>query len=373
MITSFVRYSVLKAVLGFILCFCAGVSAAWAAQTTSLVTLSTRAGVTQKFILIKPDLPVASVILFAGGDGVLNLSQDVNGNPVINSKSGNFLVRTRQGFADRGFMVAVVDAPSDRQGANGMSGGFRASAEHAQDIAAVVAYMRSQVSLPVWLVGTSRGTESAANNTIRITPGVSGLVLTSSITVASASGSGVLSMNLGSIQAPTFVLHHDQDGCSTSPPSNAPSIIAALTGVVVKNLTYLTGGTPPAPGTDACESLTPHGFYGIETQAVDAIAGFINSNLPLSPPSGITVQVAPNSVRLQFSAVAGATGYRVYYGPSSGNYTGVIDIGNSTDRTINAPAGTYYGALTAYNSTSESGYSAEGQVVVPGTSAVAGE
>lgn len=87
----------------------------------------------------------------------------------------------------------------------------------------------------------------------------------------------------------------------------------------------------------------------------------------LSPPSGITVQVAPNSVRLQFSPVAGATGYRVYYGLSSGSYTGVIDIGNSTDKNISALAGTYFGALTAYNSTSESGYSAEGRVVIPGT------
>ncbi len=373
MITSFVRYPALSTTIGFILCLCAGVSGAWAAQTTSLVTLSTRPGVTQKFILIKPDQPVAAVILFTGGNGVLNLSQDASGNPVIGQGNNNFLVRTRQEFVNRGFMVAVVDAPSDHQGAAGMLGGFRASAEHAQDIGAVVNDLRPRAGMPVWLVGTSRGTESAANNAIRITQGVAGLALTSSVTVLNTSGPGVLSMNLGAIQVPTFVLHHDQDGCSSSPPGNAPNVLAALTAAAVKSLVYLTGGTPPAPGAGACDALTPHGFYGIESQAVDAIAGFIKSNPPLSPPSGITVQVAPNSVRLQFSPVTGATGYRVYYGASSGDYSGVIDLGNSTDKTINAPAGTYYGALTAYNGTGESGYSVEGQVVIPGAAAVAGK
>ena len=51
-----------------------GTAHALAATTTSLVTLDTRPSVTQKFILIKPDQPVASVILFAGGNGVLNLT-----------------------------------------------------------------------------------------------------------------------------------------------------------------------------------------------------------------------------------------------------------------------------------------------------------
>ena len=38
---------------------------------TTLVSIPTPRGVTQAFILIKPDNPVASVILFAGGNGAL--------------------------------------------------------------------------------------------------------------------------------------------------------------------------------------------------------------------------------------------------------------------------------------------------------------
>lgn len=263
-----------------------GTAPALAATTTSLVTLGTRPSVTQKFILIKPDQPVGAVILFAGGNGVLNLSLDVGGTPVIGSLSGNFLVRTRQAYVDRGFMVAVVDAPSDYQGTNGMLGGFRATSEHAQDIAAVVAHMQSQANLPVWLIGTSRGTESAANNAIRLTQGIAGLVLTSSMSVPNANGTTPLQMNLAAIQVPSFVLHHDQDGCFVTPPAGATSIWAALTSSVPKLLTFLTGGLPPAAGP--CEGQSPHGFYGIETQAVDAIAAFIKTNSPLPVPMAPT-------------------------------------------------------------------------------------
>ena len=37
------------------------------AESPSLISIETPRGVTQAFILIKPDKPVASVILFAGG------------------------------------------------------------------------------------------------------------------------------------------------------------------------------------------------------------------------------------------------------------------------------------------------------------------
>lgn len=40
------------------------------AKAAEVVSLDTRSGVKQKFILIKPDRPVAAVILFAGGDGL---------------------------------------------------------------------------------------------------------------------------------------------------------------------------------------------------------------------------------------------------------------------------------------------------------------
>ena len=76
-----------------------------------VVDIPTRSNVTQRFLFSTPEKPKAALILFAGGDGGLELSQDGS----IGSLSKNFLVRSRQLFIDRGLSVAVVDAPSDRQ------------------------------------------------------------------------------------------------------------------------------------------------------------------------------------------------------------------------------------------------------------------
>jgi pimeloyl-ACP methyl ester carboxylesterase len=238
----------------------------------SLVTLNTRPGVTQKFVLMKPTPATASVILFTGGNGVLSLSSDGFGNPVIGNSLGNFLVRTRQDYVDRGIMVALIDVSSDNPNGIGL---FRGSAEHAQDIAAVVAYMRQQVNLPVWLVGTSAGSQSVANAAVRLTPGIGGIVLTSSVTVASSTTVGVLNMNLESIKVPAFVMAHAQDQCAFSPPADAQRIADRLTGAPAKLLTVLTGGAAPVSGP--CDAYSQHGFFGIEAQAVEAITNFIKS------------------------------------------------------------------------------------------------
>ncbi len=53
-------------------------------------------------------------------------------------------------------------------------------------------------------------------------------------------------------------------------------------------------------------------------------------------------------------------GYNVYYGPSPGNYTQTIDIGNYTTVSIDLPSGTYYFVVTAYDTSgNESSYSNE--------------
>jgi hypothetical protein len=58
-------------------------------------------------------------------------------------------------------MVSTIDAPSDRQ-SNPYLGGFRQRPEHVEDVKAVFAWIKRQANIPVWLVGTSRGTQSAA-------------------------------------------------------------------------------------------------------------------------------------------------------------------------------------------------------------------
>jgi predicted alpha/beta-hydrolase family hydrolase len=235
-----------------------------------LKRIPTRPGVTQAFLLGTPSRdPVASVILFAGGDGQLGLT--VGG---MQRGSDNFLVRTRASFADRGFLVAVIDAPSDR-GDRGLAQ-FRTSAAHAQDIAGVIAELRRLAGKPVWLVGTSMGTLSAANAAARIPQAAGGLVLTSSVTRRSKTNPDTLmDVDLVEIRLPTLFAHHKNDACKVTPYPDIAGVMWQLRRALKVELLGFNGGG--IPRSAPCEALSAHGFLGIESEVVDAIAAWIRT------------------------------------------------------------------------------------------------
>lgn len=245
-------------------------------MSAELVTLDTRQGVKQKFILMKPKEPVASVILFAGGHGNLNLSSFL-GSVNIGWSENNFLVRTRKLFFDKGFVVAVVDAPSDRKGKDGMEYGFRNSPDHVTDIDKVITYLRKVADVPVWLIGTSRGTESAAYIAIHSTQNPDGLVLTSIMTVENMRGMAVTDMKLGEITIPVLIVAHESDECMFTPAIYSKVIKEKLTGARTVELKHFQGGSRPRSGP--CAPLSYHGFYGIEKEVINFIAEFIKKNL----------------------------------------------------------------------------------------------
>jgi hypothetical protein len=185
-------------------------------------TIPTRPGVTQAFLLVRPSgAPVATVVLFAGGNGLLALGSGKLG------LSGNFLVRNRGRFAAQGLLVAVIDSPSDHPG--GLDG-FRASAAHAEDVRAVIAALRQEANVPVWLIGTSMGTVSAANGAARLTAGgPDGIVLTSTATrVGRERIETVGDVRLDEIRVPTLVVHHKNDACKATPYADSPSLLRDL-------------------------------------------------------------------------------------------------------------------------------------------------
>ncbi|GKQ56030.1 hypothetical protein [Bradyrhizobium sp. Ce-3] len=269
-------------------------------ETASVVSIATPRGVQQGFILIKPDHAIASVILFAGGSGSLRLNREPP--PQVGPYAfvaGNFLVRSREKFAAHDFMVAVIDAPSDQS--NGMSASFRLGSDHAIDIGAVADYMKRHADVPVWLVGTSAGSWSAARGAIAagrdgIAAGsIDGLVLTSTVTriapgsafakafpdIASNYPDGVISMALPEIKVPTLIVSHSEDACEYTPAVDAQSLAKRLTQAAKVEIALLSGGDPPR--STPCEAYAAHGYYGIETQAVDKIADFITTNSKHAP------------------------------------------------------------------------------------------
>lgn len=241
------------------------------AQTVRAVDLPTRPGVTERFLYVAPAAPRAAAVLFSGGQG--NVGVNLDGTV---SHPDNFLVRTRAQFAQAGIAVAVVDAPSDRRRPPYL-GGFRQSAEHVADIRAVIAWLRAQTSLPVWLIGTSRGTQSAAfvatQLPIPAAGGADGLVLTSTILVGSGPDDhAVPQMALDRIAVPVLVVHHQLDGCKLCPYANIPGLMAEFTAAPRKQAIGVTGGHSTG---DPCEAFAYHGYNGIESTVVTTIANWI--------------------------------------------------------------------------------------------------
>ena len=213
-----------------------------------VVDIPTRPGVTQRFVYLAPESPKAAVILFAGGHGGLQISPSGS----FKWGEGNFLVRTRQLFAKNGLSVAVVDAPSDRQAAPFL-GGFRQKPEHVADIKAVIAWLKQQANVPVWLVGTSMGTLSAAFIATQVGPGdggPDGVVLTSTI-LSFDGGRPLPAMPLQNIPVPVLVVHHEKDGCKHCAYAQIPGVMEKLTSTPRKELLTFKGGENRG---DPCEA-----------------------------------------------------------------------------------------------------------------------
>jgi pimeloyl-ACP methyl ester carboxylesterase len=153
---------------------------------------------------------------------------------------------------------------------------FRTTEAHAQDIAGVIAFLKQAARVPVWLVGTSRGTISAANVIARLPWAADGLVLTSSTTRRSKrSPDSLLDVNLADIQRPTLFVHHENDLCVITPYADIPRTMKELTRAPKVDLLSFEGGATAR--SDPCDALSHHGYLGLEPLVVDAIVTWIKA------------------------------------------------------------------------------------------------
>lgn len=244
------------------------VSLAYGQSESRVVDIPTRPGVTQRLLVLAPPSPKAAVILFAGGHGGLQIAADGS----LGWGKGNFLIRSRQLFVDQDLLTVIIDAPSDRQSFPFLSG-FRQGPEHATDVQAVIAWLRQQSGLPVWLVGTSRGTQSIAAVATRLSraDGPDGLVLTATI-LTDPKAPAVPTMALDKLSIPVLVAHHELDGCSHCAYGEIPNLMRKLDGVPRMQLLSFRDGVSRG---DPCEAMAYHGFNGIERDVVGQIAGWV--------------------------------------------------------------------------------------------------
>ena len=249
-----------------------------------VVTIETHDRTTTRYALAYPQgAPAQSVrialVLLVGGGGHLDL--DAKGCP--RALTGNSLVRSLPHFHGAGFVTALVDAPSDHPGENGLAG-FRTATQHADDIGKVIADVRARTNAPVWLAGTSRGTISAVNAAARLSgpSAPEGVVLTSALMSGSSGGKipwvaqTVFDLPLEAIRLPVLVVGHTADRCIRS-PANLMNNIAARTNGAREQVVTVTGGPGYSgpPSVNACEGRAPHGFAEQEAEVAAGIARFI--------------------------------------------------------------------------------------------------
>lgn len=241
------------------------------ALAASTVDLPASGGGKQRVLYLQPANPVAALILFTGGDGHIKLGSD--GVPLA---GGNFLVRTRDAWVQQGMAVAIPDVPDNQRNLFN----HRTTDDYAADIRTITAYVRTQTKAPIWLVGTSQGTNAAVGGASRMTKGeIAGVVLTSSLTRQGGKPElkeTVFQANLAAINVPVLILSHSGDKCPITPPGDAASIKSALKSSPKVDMQMASGGLPPI--SDPCEAKAEHGFYGIEDQVVAQISNWIKAN-----------------------------------------------------------------------------------------------
>lgn len=236
------------------------------ASADELVNLPTRSGVTSSYWWMPRDNAKANLILLSGGSGGIGYR---NGLP----QSSNFLIRSREHFAtgnpDGAFNVALLGNASDMRQLDPDS---RVRPEHVQDIAAVVAHIRARNNAPIWLIGTSQGTISAAAAGIELGEKISGLVFSAAYT-AFKTPTSVPKQAIEKIKVPVLVVFHEKDSCRVTRPDEAGYIIDKLKNASVKKLLLVTGGQDPTG--DECEALHWHGFINAEASSSKAITDWV--------------------------------------------------------------------------------------------------
>ena len=231
--------------------------------------------VTQPVLQVLAPEPRGVFVMLSGGSGLLNIE---DGNISINAKT--FLLRSRDLFAAEGYHALLMDVPSDlKQSGTGLTL-YRLSTEHTSDIQAVINYAHDSFpGLPVWLIGVSRGTASAANAAAMLNSTLSapdGLVLAASLTRPGVAQSESLEfIPLELITKPVALVHHGDDACPATPVEDVIVLKKRLkdNAEKVKKMIF-NGGNEPIQGD--CAPLSYHTFFGIERRVIHKITKWVS-------------------------------------------------------------------------------------------------
>lgn len=218
-----------------------------AAARDELVTSArTLGGETIPYVLTtKGGTPAYAVILMPGGSGVMNPRTE-NGKLVFGF-GGNFLIRSRELFADDRFVAVSIDATSTP----------------ARILAIAQDLERRFGKVAIYVIGTSRSTDATMALSAPLDGQVAGFVHTSSM-------NGIATFDPRKFRSRHLIVYHRMDACRVTKPSASAASRASYGTETIE----MEGGT--SVGED-CEARAHHGYNGIEAATVDKIKAWILS------------------------------------------------------------------------------------------------
>ena len=239
--------------------------------------IPTRPDVSITFMYEKPEGATGVVVLFQGGGGNPGVMGNESRAWIRYDKA--FLSGGEQRFVKNRLVTAIVDPPSDRRDLNN---GFRNSADHNIDIAKLVEFLRSDnPGLPVWLIGTSNGSLTAAGAAIAMDSSPpAGIVLTSTVAEEHRSFIGkryvhpIYRADLSKVRVPVLLVHHVADRCEHSKFAPIVDLMKAFPNAPKVDLIKMEGGQD---NQDPCNGGY-HQFLGQEQEVTDKIAQWLEAN-----------------------------------------------------------------------------------------------
>ena len=183
------------------------------------------------------------VILMPGGNGRMN--PHMEGANIAFSGGGNFLIRSREKFAGPQFVAASTDGTTTTT-----------------RILAIVQDLEKRYGkIAIYVVGTSRSTESTMSLAKSLDGQVAGFVHTSSV-------SGISGFDTRGLKSRQLIVLHKMDACRVTSPSAGISNHNKYG----TDLIEMDGGKSTG---DDCEAFAHHGYYGIEAETVAKIEDWI--------------------------------------------------------------------------------------------------
>ncbi|MBS0539631.1 MAG: hypothetical protein JSR47_12785 [Proteobacteria bacterium] len=223
----------------------ASASGAWAKD--ELVGVTRASGERFNYVLTSHDAAQVryGVILMPGGRGILD--PHMEGSKIAMSLAGNFLIRSRELFAGGAFVAASTDATTspDR-------------------ILAIAADLQKRYgAIAIYVIGTSRSTDSTMALSRPLDGQVAGFVHTSSM-------NGIATLDPRGLKSRHLLVLHKNDACRVTQPANA----VASHNRYGTELIEVEGGKSVG---DDCEARAYHGYNGIERETVDKIKAWIQA------------------------------------------------------------------------------------------------